>query len=76
MCKLTNRELEQRLVVSERNSYKSEEKNFDSYLKEINSKHKREVADFQKEAKLLSNKLMSKVSYSSFCLASKSHGSR
>ncbi|XP_065208185.1 putative leucine-rich repeat-containing protein DDB_G0290503 isoform X2 [Planococcus citri] len=60
MCKLANREMEQRLVVAEKNVFRNEDKNFDIFLKEVNSKHKREMADLQKQITSLSNKLMAK----------------
>ena len=55
--------MEQRIVVAEKNVFKNEEKNFDVFLKEVNSKHKRETADIQKEVTSLSNKLMAKVMF-------------
>lgn len=61
MCSVTIREQEKRLMVAEKNSYKTEEKRFDNLLKEVTSKHKRELSNFEKEINNINNKLKTKV---------------
>ena len=66
MNKITIRELENRLLAAEKNSYKNEEKNFDNLLKELTSKNKREISDLQREIHILNNKIVTKVVFSNF----------
>lgn len=61
LSKLTIRELEQRLILAENHNFKNEEKNFNELLKDITSKHKREVIELQTKTNNFQHKLSQKV---------------